>query len=89
MSSIDNNATAVALKKYLNDNNVVNGKRTASKVYPFNSTVKYGAMAFNDDYYVLGAPEFIIKTGFNNLKDDISQYTTKGYRVIVLAKPKA
>lgn len=88
-SSIDNNATAVALKKYLNDNNVVNGKRTASKVYPFNSTVKYGAMAFNDDYYVLGAPEFIIKTGFNNLKDDISQYTTKGYRVIVLAKAES
>lgn len=86
MSSIDNNATAVALKKYLNDNNVMNGKRTASKVYPFNSTVKYGAMAFDGDYYVLGAPEFIIKTGFNNLKDDISQYTTKGYRVIVLAK---
>lgn len=89
MSSIDNNATAVALKKYLNDNNVVNGKRTASKVYPFNSTVKYGAMAFNDDYYVLGAPEFIIKTGFNNLKDDISQYATKGYRVIVLAKAES
>lgn len=89
MSSIDNNATAVALKKYLNDNNVVNGKRTASKVYPFNSTVKYGAMAFNDDYYVLGALEFIIKTGFNNLKDDISQYTTKGYRVIVLAKAES
>lgn len=89
MSSIDNNATAVALKKYLNDNNVMNGKRTASKVYPFNSTVKYGAMAFNDDYYVLGAPEFVIKTGFNNLKDDISQYTTKGYRVIVLAKAES
>lgn len=89
MSSIDNNATAVALKKYLNDNNVINGKRTASKVYPFNSTVKYGAMAFNGDYYVLGAPEFIIKTGFNNLKDDISQYTTKGYRVIVLAKAES
>lgn len=86
MSSIDNNATAVALKKYLNDNNVMNGKRTASKVYPFNSTVKYGAMAFDGDFYVLGAPEFIIKTGFNNLKDEISQYTTKGYRVIVLAK---
>lgn len=89
MSSIDNNATAVALKKYLNDNNVMNGKRTASKVYPFNSTVKYGAMAFNGDYYVLGAPEFIIETGFNNLKDDISQYTTKGYRVIVLAKAES
>lgn len=89
MSSIDNNATAVALKKYLNDNNVMNGKRTASKVYPFNSTVKYGAMAFNGDYYVLGAPEFIIKTEFNNLKDDISQYTTKGYRVIVLAKAES
>lgn len=89
MSSIDNNATAVALKKYLNDNNVMNGKRTASKVYPFNSTVKYGTMAFNGDYYVLGAPEFIIKTGFNNLKDDISQYTTKGYRVIVLAKAES
>ena len=89
MSSIDNNATAVALKKYLNDNNVTNGKRTASKVYPFNSTVKYGAMAFNGDYYVLGAPEFIIKTGFNNLKDDISQYTTKGYRVIVLTKAES
>lgn len=89
MSSIDNNTTAVALKKYLNDNNVMNGKRTASKVYPFNSTVKYGAMAFNGDYYVLGAPEFIIKTGFNNLKDDISQYTTKGYRVIVLAKAES
>lgn len=89
MSSIDNNTTAVALKKYLNDNNVMNGKRTASKVYPFNSTVKYGAMAFNDDYYVLGAPEFIIKTGFNNLKDEISQYTTKGYRVIVLAKAES
>jgi len=89
MSSIDNNATAVALKKYLNDNNVMNGKRTASKVYPFNSTVKYGAMAFDGDFYVLGAPEFIIKTGFNNLKDEISQYTTKGYRVIVLAKAES
>lgn len=89
MSSIDNNATAVALKKYLNDSNVVNGKRTASKVYPFNSTVKYGAMAFDGDFYVLGAPEFIIKTGFNNLKDEISQYTTKGYRVIVLAKAES
>lgn len=88
-SSIDNNATAVALKKYLNDNNVMNGKRTASKVYPFNSTVKYGAMAFDGDFYVLGAPEFIIKTGFNNLKDEISQYTTKGYRVIVLAKAES
>lgn len=89
MSSIDNNATAVALKKYLNDNNVMNGKRTASKVYPFNSTAKYGAMAFDGDFYVLGAPEFIIKTGFNNLKDEISQYTTKGYRVIVLAKAES
>lgn len=89
MSSIDNNATAVALKKYLNDNNVMNGKRTASKVYPFNSTVKYGAMAFDGDFYVLGAPEFIIKAGFNNLKDEISQYTTKGYRVIVLAKAES
>lgn len=89
MSSIDNNATAVALKKYLNDNNVMKGKRTASKVYPFNSTVKYGAMAFDGDFYVLGAPEFIIKTGFNNLKDEISQYTTKGYRVIVLAKAES
>lgn len=89
MSSIDNNATAVALKKYLNDNNVMNGKRTASKVYPFNSTVKYGAMAFDGNFYVLGAPEFIIKTGFNNLKDEISQYTTKGYRVIVLAKAES
>lgn len=89
MSSIDNNATAVALKKYLNDNNVMNGKRTASKVYPFNSTVKYGAMAFDGDFYVLGAPGFIIKTGFNNLKDEISQYTTKGYRVIVLAKAES
>lgn len=86
LSSIDNNATATALKKYLNANNIKDSRRTATKVYPFNSTVKYGAMAFGSDYYVLGAPEFIVKTGFNNLKDDINQYTTKGYRVIVLAK---
>ena len=86
LSSIDNNATGTALKNYFLAQGSVTADRKAVKVYPFNSTVKYGAMDFGGEYYVLGAPEFLIKNGYDDLKNEISEYTTKGYRVIVLAK---
>lgn len=85
--SIDNNATSTALKKYVMkefEDRTVTG--APDRIFPFNSTTKYGVMKFDSDVYVMGAPEFILKGSRPDVMEDISGYASKGYRVLVFAK---
>lgn len=88
--SIDNNATSTALKKYVGTEFADSPISDApTRVFPFNSTTKYGVMIFGNDNYVLGAPEFILKGSRPDVMENISTYACKGYRVLVFAKTGA
>ena len=73
-NSDDNNDTSIALKKVFNTktNNVITKKKA------FNSKCKYSSTTFNNNTYLLGAPECILVDSKEYLKyvDD--------YRVLVL-----
>lgn len=85
-ASIDNNATSEALKKMAEDRyKDMKLTESAKKVYPFNSTVKYGAISFAGGNYVLGAPEFVLKEQMNTYGEEISSYASKGYRVLAFS----
>ncbi|MDD6175030.1 MAG: HAD-IC family P-type ATPase [Firmicutes bacterium] len=61
--------------------------RTALKVLPFSSSVKYSAAAFSAaECYVLGAPEFILKERFAEVEPAVRSFSEKGCRVLLLAQ---
>jgi cation-transporting P-type ATPase E len=53
---------------------------------PFSSSRKYSAVQF-DRYgtFILGAPEFVIKDGFNQIAKEVDKQADEGYRVLVVA----
>lgn len=79
----DNNQTSRALATHFG----YSKELTAASIVPFSSTRKLSAVTFkNGETYVMGAPEFVIKTKDEELDKLVKQYTTKGFRVLVLAK---
>lgn len=54
-------------------------------VIPFSSSAKYGAAAFKNGTWILGAPEFVFKDIARDVKQKIAEYTEKGYRVLIFA----
>lgn len=63
-------------------------ERKAEKIYPFTSAVKYSAVAFDDETYVLGAPEKLLKEKFSEYADRISEFTNIGNRVLLFGRVK-
>ncbi len=84
-ASKDNNATMKALKSYAS-NIKIYGRKVPLKISAFSSTLKYGSITFDDGCYVLGAPEFILKSNITKYENDILPYTEKGSRVLLFAK---
>ena len=64
----------------------VTAPRKALEVMPFTSATKYSGVVFEDGKYLLGAPEFVMGNAFEEIADEIREYTKKGYRVLLLAK---
>lgn len=77
----NDNITIQAVKKYFERYS----SDTADLVIPFSSKNKYSAAGFGTHYYVMGAPEFILRDEYSNYKD-ISKYAARGFRVLVFAK---
>ncbi len=78
----EKNQTSIALEKYYPVNKIFKKQ----SVIPFSSERKLSAVTFkNQGTYLLGAPEFILDAGYNELLQSFYQYTSKGYRVILLA----
>ena len=85
-ASNDTNATMQALREYIAANRKENAmKRTALDVFPFSSSVKYGAVTFSEGTFLLGAPEFVLRDRFGRYASEIAAYTEKGYRVLLFA----
>ena len=84
LASKDNNATMQALQAFIPEN--AEQKHAALKVVPFTSSTKYGGIIFDDATYLLGAPEFIMRSEFEKIEDKILPYTDKGYRALLFAK---
>lgn len=79
----DNNATSRALATYFG----YSKEFTKQVVLPFSSARKLSAVTFkNNETYVFGAPEFVLKTKDANVDPLVKQYASKGFRVILLAK---
>lgn len=73
------NITMKAMKDYFNKPS----GRKAMSVSPFSSQFKYSGAAFEDGSYVLGAPEFVLTEDYDNYREQIEQYSSEGYRVLV------
>ncbi|MFV0362278.1 MAG: cation-translocating P-type ATPase [Suipraeoptans sp.] len=78
----DENITMHALKERFNKGS----GRTPSKTIAFSSAYKYSGVAFEEESYVIGAPEFILRSDFNDYREKIEGYAKKGYRVLVFGK---
>ena len=80
----DTNATAIALQ------NAVIGfhSEKATVALPFTSENKYSGASFKEGTYLIGAPEFINLNAKSKILRKAEEYTSKGYRVLVLASSK-
>ncbi len=76
------NATMEAVKAYFSKPT----GRKAKSVSGFSSEFKYSGVNFPTESFVLGAPEFILKENYKKYSNEIEKYSSKGYRVLLLAK---
>lgn len=82
----DNNATMEAIRAYVAKNEIEKGSRTLLKTQPFTSANKYSKVSFVERDYMLGAPEFIMKDRYGDISEEIEEYQSKGYRVLLMAE---
>ncbi len=79
----DNNQTSRALITHFG----YSKELVAHKILPFNSTRKLSAVTFvNNETFVMGAPEYVLKTKNKEIDGLVKTYTTKGFRVLLLAQ---
>ena len=82
----DNNATMEAIRAYVDKNEIEKGSRTLLKTQTFTSANKYSKVSFVEGDYMLGAPEFIMKDRYDEISEEIEEYQSKGYRVLLMAE---
>ena len=76
------NITMSAMKAYFRQP----GGQVASAVTGFSSAYKYSSATFSDGTYVLGAPEFVLRTDYEKYKPVIEEQSQKGFRVLVFGR---
>ena len=78
------NMTSKALKKYFGAPK--KPALEAATIIPFSSERKFSAVSFKSNgTYILGAPEFVLKTPNERVNDLVKKYTAQGLRVLLLA----
>lgn len=78
----ESNNTMKAIRNYCKQTSKV----IASEIILFTSKNKYRGAVFENDAYILGAPEFVLREDFPLYQDNINEDTKKGYRVLVFGK---
>lgn len=76
------NATMEALQEYYSGGFTMH----ADAVFSFSSETKYSGAVFGGRAYVAGAPEFVLRSQFQEYQEQIAQYSCRGYRVLVFAE---
>ncbi|MDE6660283.1 MAG: HAD-IC family P-type ATPase, partial [Anaeroplasmataceae bacterium] len=78
----ESNLTAVALQKEFG----LNKRIKYTETIPFSSQRKYNAVTFDKmGTFALGAPEFVLKDQFVQVKKEVEKNASMGYRVLCLA----
>lgn len=80
----DNNPTFIALKDRYSGSTECSWKSTA--VFPFSSAKKWSGAAFPQGSFVIGASEFILRSGYEAVRPLVEQYSAQGSRVLLLAR---
>ena len=78
----DDNITMHALEDFFK----FSTNRTCISFHSFSSKYKYSSVQFDDATYVMGAPEFVLGNLFDEYKDVIESYASKGLRVLCFAQ---
>ncbi|MBE5739024.1 MAG: HAD family hydrolase [Clostridiales bacterium] len=79
----DNNQTSRALITHFG----YSKELVAQTILPFNSTRKLSGVTFTTgESFVFGAPEYVLKTKNKEIEGLVKTYTTKGFRVLLLAQ---
>ena len=73
------NITMAAIKEHFTKGS---GKKPVSKT-GFSSATKYSSVTFEDETYVLGAPEFVLKEKYVEHAEAITEHASTGARVLV------
>ena len=61
-------------------------KWTAKKVIPFSSATKWTGVVFEEKgSFLVGAPEFIMSSRYDEVGKDVESWSSRGYRVLLLA----
>ena len=76
------NITMQAMKDFFKDFS----DRKPVSVSGFSSQYKYSGVQFEDESYVLGAPEFVLREKYDEYKEKIEQLSKQGERVLVFCK---
>lgn len=77
----DNNHTSQALADRFGRSNALQ----ATAILPFSSARKLSAVTFDDETFVFGAPEFVLRPMPPRIERIVKQYAQVGFRVLVLA----
>lgn len=81
--SQDNNATIEAIReRYHQEVDLV-----VKKEIPFSSDKKWSGITFEQESYIIGAPEYVLRKDFETYRSQIEEYA-KDYRVVVIASTK-
>ena len=78
-SMTKDNITMAAIKEHFTKGS---GKKPVSKT-GFSSATKYSSVTFEDETYVLGAPEFVLKEKYEEHAEAITEHASTGARVLV------
>ena len=82
--SEDENSTIQAIRNYFNS---PNSNLVPIRKISFSSETKWSGITFNnDESYLIGAPEFLLKDNYKNYENLIEKYLLEGFRVLLLAK---
>ena len=76
------NITMQAMKAYF----VRTTNRHCRSKYGFSPTYKYSAVEFPEGNYVLGAPEFVLRSQYENYQNQVEELTLSGERVLVFGE---
>ena len=81
-AQLSDNVTIEAIKRYFTNKT----ERKVKTVIGFSPELKYSGVQFEEEAFILGAPEFVLKNIYQNYKNLIEKYSKKGERVLVFCK---
>lgn len=85
-ANTDDNDTMKAIREFMLAKGDLQNKMTGvKKIIPFSSKVKYSAVCFENESYLLGAPEIVLGKTYEKVSSEINHLLEEGFRVLVLA----